>query len=117
MDSTLSALCERPPSRSLSKPSPLERKWSASSISFAIAAALRTVLRLPIQDAEEIVQRSFWPCFNTYSGVSRENLRGWVFRVTHNLALKQREQSRRSQQVAWSIWRPCRQSTPNPETN
>jgi len=59
---------------------------------------LRYVLSigLRVQDAEEIVQEVFLSLFcHVQIGRSRRNLRGWVFRVAHNLALKQRERSRR----------------------
>jgi RNA polymerase sigma-70 factor (ECF subfamily) len=46
---------------------------------------------LPVQDAEEIVQEVFLSLFqHLQRGKSRENLTGWVFRVTHNLTLKRR---------------------------
>jgi RNA polymerase sigma-70 factor, ECF subfamily len=46
---------------------------------------------LPVHDAEEIVQEVFLSLFkHLQQRKSRQNLRGWIFRVTHNLALKQR---------------------------
>jgi RNA polymerase sigma-70 factor (ECF subfamily) len=46
---------------------------------------------LSAHDGEEIVQESFLLLFqHLRQGKSRENLRGWVFRVARNLALKQR---------------------------
>ena len=49
-----------------------------------------------VQEAEEIVQDVFLSLYRHLRiGRSRSNLRGWVFRVAHNLALKQRESSRR----------------------
>jgi RNA polymerase sigma-70 factor, ECF subfamily len=46
---------------------------------------------LPVQDGEEIVQEVFLALFrHLHQGKPRENLRGWVFRVAHNLALKRR---------------------------
>ncbi len=46
---------------------------------------------LPVQDGEEIVQEVFLALFrHLQEGKPRENLRGWVFRVAHNLALKRR---------------------------
>jgi RNA polymerase sigma-70 factor, ECF subfamily len=43
------------------------------------------------QDGEEIVQEVFLALFRHLRwGRSRRNLRGWIFRVAHNLALKQR---------------------------
>jgi RNA polymerase sigma-70 factor (ECF subfamily) len=53
-------------------------------------------LGLPIQDGEEIVQEVFLALFqHLREGKSRGNLRGWVFRVAHNLGLKWREAARR----------------------
>jgi RNA polymerase sigma-70 factor (ECF subfamily) len=47
-------------------------------------------LGIPMHDAEEVVQETFLALFrHLRQGRSRENLRGWLFRVTHNLALKQ----------------------------
>ena len=46
---------------------------------------------VPVSDAEEIVQEVFLSLFRHLSlGRSRQNLRGWIFRVAHNLTLKQR---------------------------
>jgi len=43
------------------------------------------------QDGEEVVQEVFLALFlHLKCGKSRKNLRGWIFRVGHNLALKQR---------------------------
>lgn len=48
-------------------------------------------LGLSIQDAEEVNQETFLALFrHLHLDRSRKNLRGWLFRVTHNLALKQR---------------------------
>jgi RNA polymerase sigma-70 factor, ECF subfamily len=46
---------------------------------------------LSVHDSEDIVQEVFLALFHHLRlGRSRRNLRGWVFRVTHNLALKRR---------------------------
>ena len=46
---------------------------------------------LSTQDGEEIIQEVFLSLFrHLQQGKPRENLRGWVFRVAHNLALKRR---------------------------
>lgn len=55
---------------------------------------LRYVLSigLPVPDAEEIVQDVFLALFRHLQlGRPRDNLRGWIFRVAHNLALKERQ--------------------------
>jgi RNA polymerase sigma-70 factor, ECF subfamily len=48
-------------------------------------------LGLSISDGEEVIQEVFLALFRHLQlGRSRRNLRGWLFRVAHNLALKQR---------------------------
>src|SRR5271170_4065083 len=54
---------------------------------------LRYVLSLGVHahDGEDIIQEVFLSLFRHLQlGRSRSNLRGWVFRVAHNLALKHR---------------------------
>jgi len=52
---------------------------------------------LAVQDGEEVVQEVFLALFlHLRRGKSRSNLRGWIFRVGHNLALKQRMRLHRS---------------------
>lgn len=51
---------------------------------------------VPIPDAEEIVQEVFLALFRHLRlGRSRRNLRSWIFRVAHNLTLKQRYANKR----------------------
>ena len=53
---------------------------------------------IPVHDAEEVVQEVFVSLFRHLQlGRSRKNLRGWIFRVGHNQALKLRGQFRMSQ--------------------
>jgi RNA polymerase sigma-70 factor, ECF subfamily len=70
-------------------------------------------------DSEEIVQEVFLALFrHLQMGKSRRNLHAWMFRVAHNLALKQRHASRR-----WSdriesyqtLMETQSNSSPNPE--
>jgi RNA polymerase sigma-70 factor, ECF subfamily len=59
---------------------------------------LRYVISIGLSphDGEEIIQEVFLALFrHLQSGKSRHNLRGWIFRVAHNLALKQRTASQR----------------------
>jgi RNA polymerase sigma-70 factor, ECF subfamily len=61
---------------------------------------LRYVLSLGVyaHDGEDIIQEVFLSLFRHLQlGRSRRNLRGWVFRVAHNLALKQRNGRQRQQ--------------------
>ena len=59
----------------------LEGRLSAYVLSFG----------LTVHDAEDIVQETFFSLFRHLQlGRSRRNLRGWIFRVGHNLALKRR---------------------------
>src|ERR1700723_4659489 len=58
---------------------------------------------IPVHDAEEVVQEVFLCLFRHLQlRRSRKNLRGWVFRVAHNLALKQRYANQRSRDNAAS---------------
>ena len=57
-------------------------------------------LGLPVSDGEEIVQEVFLALFEHLRRErSRENLRGWIFRVAHNLALKRRQRAQRDGQT------------------
>jgi len=63
---------------------------------------LRYVLAfgLSMHDGEEVVQEVFLALFQHLNqGKARTNLKGWVFRVAHNLALKQRLRNGRSQRL------------------
>ena len=68
------------------------------------------------QDREEIAQEVFLALFDHLKqGRPRTNLRGWIFRVAHNLALKRR--SRGVRLVAWDedIASGRRATEPDPE--
>jgi RNA polymerase sigma-70 factor (ECF subfamily) len=53
-------------------------------------------LGLAFPDGEEIIQEVFLALYqHLCGGKSRENLRGWLFRVAHNLALRRRHRARR----------------------
>jgi RNA polymerase sigma-70 factor, ECF subfamily len=46
---------------------------------------------VPVQEGEEVIQEVFLALFqHLQKGKSRQNLRGWIFRVAHNLGLKRR---------------------------
>lgn len=56
-------------------------------------------LGLPVHDAEEVIQEVFLALFRHLQlKRSRKNLRGWLFRVAHNLSLKQRRANQTSAQ-------------------
>lgn len=58
-------------------------------------------LGLPVHDSEEIVQEVFLLLFqHLRREKSRENLRGWLFRVAHNLGLKRRAAIQRQNQFS-----------------
>ena len=57
-------------------------------------------LGLRIHDGEEIVQEVFLALFqHLQAGKPRTNLKGWIFRVGHNLSLKQRARGGRRERV------------------
>ncbi|MBI4906029.1 MAG: sigma-70 family RNA polymerase sigma factor [Acidobacteria bacterium] len=67
-------------------------------------------LGLASSDAEDIVQEVFLALFrHLRDGKPRGNLRGWIFRVGHNLALKRREQTGTAAEIALP------DPAPNPE--
>jgi RNA polymerase sigma-70 factor (ECF subfamily) len=54
---------------------------------------------LPSADSEEVIQDTFLALFqHLQRGKSRQNLRGWLFRVAHNLALRKRRDDRKEMQ-------------------
>ncbi len=69
--------------------------------------------RLGPPDAEEIVQEVFLALFqHLRRGKSRANLHGWLFRVAHNLAVKNRTKTQRQSPAAPE---PQMDSAPGPE--
>jgi hypothetical protein len=69
------------------------------------------VLGLSAHDGEEIIQESFLLLFqHLKQGKSRQNLRGWVFRVARNLALKQRSSNQNNSCKTGSDENGCSQS-------
>jgi RNA polymerase sigma-70 factor (ECF subfamily) len=58
---------------------------------------LRYLAGFPLsrQDSEDVIQEVFLALFQYLrNGKSYQNVRGWLFRVAHNLALKKRQRSR-----------------------
>jgi RNA polymerase sigma-70 factor (ECF subfamily) len=52
---------------------------------------------VPAHDGEEVAQEVFLALFqHLRQGKSRQSLRGWIFRVAHNLALKKRHANQRT---------------------
>ena len=76
-------------------------------------------LGLSVHDGEEIIQEVFMALFrHLQMGKSRRNLRGWVFRVAHNLALKQHLFNRKAQTTLDAdedVARRQPDTSPNPE--
>lgn len=73
-------------------------------------------LGISVHDGEEVIQEVFLSLFRHLQlGKSRQNLRGWLFRVTHNLALKQRYANQKSRdRVEFEEGVAERQSDPSP---
>src|SRR5271170_3538325 len=82
---------------------------------------LRYVLSLGVHahDGEDIIQEVFLSLFRHLQlGRSRTNLRGWIFRVAHNLALKLRYANRRWPEATASdltVAERRHNPSPNPE--
>jgi RNA polymerase sigma-70 factor, ECF subfamily len=55
-------------------------------------------LGIGVQDGEDVIQEVFLSLFRHLRlGRSRSNLRGWIFRVAHRLALKRRNSTQRQE--------------------
>jgi RNA polymerase sigma-70 factor, ECF subfamily len=84
-------------------------------------ALLRYALSLgvPLNDAEEVIQEVFLSLYRHLQlRRSRANLRGWLFRVTHNLGLKRLQVNRRWDAKTISDWALAHAQpdpSPNPE--
>jgi RNA polymerase sigma-70 factor, ECF subfamily len=75
---------------------------------------------IPVHDAEEIIQEVFLALFrHLQARGSQKNLRGWIFRVTHNLALKQRSANQRSadRQLRTAVGETAAEQQPDPSPN
>jgi len=73
---------------------------------------------ISVHDAEEVIQEVFLSLFRHLQlRRSRKNLRGWIFRVAHNLALKQLYANQRSYKTTSdrTIAEEPFDPTPNPE--
>jgi RNA polymerase sigma-70 factor (ECF subfamily) len=74
---------------------------------------------IPVHDAEEVTQDVFLSLFRHLQlRKSRRNLRGWIFCVAHNLALKRRYANQRSRDTTacdWTIAQRQFDPSPSPE--
>ncbi len=70
-------------------------------------------------DSEDVVQESFIALFSHLRmGRDRTNLRGWIFRVAHNLALKRRMSDLKAGETVCTdelTFEVCPDHAPNPE--
>jgi RNA polymerase sigma-70 factor (ECF subfamily) len=73
---------------------------------------------LALPDSDEVLQEVFLSLFqHLHCGKSRDNIRGWLFRVAHNLALRRRNVIRRDSET-WAVagaQHPAIDPYPNPE--
>lgn len=64
-------------------------------------------LGLPLADGEDLVQETFLLLFqHLQQDKPRDNLRGWTFRVAHNLALKRRQRDSRRVDLDLDVLHP-----------
>ena len=72
-----------------------------------------------MHDGEEVTQEVFLALFRHFKlGKSQRNLRSWIFRVAHNLALKRRSAVQRTRdliELNWQIVERQRDPSPSPE--
>lgn len=86
-------------------------RWRNPLLGYVVA------LGLPMQEGQEIIQEVFLSLFRHLSeGKPRDNLRGWMFRVAHNLALKRRYSGlRAAEQTEPGLAEEVRDPAPDPE--
>jgi RNA polymerase sigma-70 factor (ECF subfamily) len=73
---------------------------------------------LPVQDGEEVIQEVFLALYqHLQRGRSRQNLRGWIFRVAHNLGLKRRLATARESTTPLRREAPLAADRPDPAEN
>ncbi len=92
----------RPLAESGDRPDPLQQEVIALFDEFRVPL-LRYLsgFGLSLHDGEEILQEVFLSLFQHLTKEKpRTNLRGWLFRVAHNLALKRRIKARREQEAS-----------------
>lgn len=68
---------------------------------------LRYLLAFPlsISDSEDVIQEAFLSLFsNLQKGTKYQNVRGWLFRAVHHLALKRRQRSRKDAENSGALW-------------
>ena len=97
-------------------PSPLEEEVTRLFDELRVPV-LRYLMTLGLSppDGDEIVQEVFLALFQHLRlGKSRRNLPGWVFRVAHNLALKQRYASRGCEAVLAAAGGAAGHADPDP---
>jgi RNA polymerase sigma-70 factor (ECF subfamily) len=71
---------------------------------------------IPVQDGEDVVQETFLALFqHLRKQGSRENLKGWLYQVTHNLALKRRYRKTVEVSPSDSVVLECLDPRPGPE--
>jgi RNA polymerase sigma-70 factor, ECF subfamily len=107
-----------------------DRRRSSESIVEENVIGLFDELRIPLlrylagfpltlQDSEDVIQEVFLALFQyLQNGKSHQNIRGWLFRAAHNLALKKRLRSRKDVEnagplIAVEEW--VADPAPNPE--
>jgi RNA polymerase sigma-70 factor, ECF subfamily len=69
-------------------------------------------------DCEDVIQEAFFALFqHLHRGKPRDNLRAWLFRVAHNLALKRQHRTRRGLEVPTEAGaeNPAIDPAPSPE--
>lgn len=69
-------------------------------------------------DAEDITQEAFLQLYRTlHAGQSIENVRCWIFRVAHNLAINQKKHNQFLDPLGARSWDEIRQLLPDSELN
>jgi RNA polymerase sigma-70 factor (ECF subfamily) len=75
-------------------------------------------LDIPPHEAEELIQETFLRLHrHLHAGKREDNLRGWVYRVAHNLGMNLRKSGRFSTDVSPEVWATLCETTSDPAPN
>jgi RNA polymerase sigma-70 factor (ECF subfamily) len=111
-------------------PSVANARSSSESVIEEKVIGLFDELRIPLlrylsgfpltpQDSEDVIQEVFLALFQSLrNGKSHQNVRGWLFRAAHNLALKKYQRSRKDNEntgLLMAVEERVADPAPNPE--
>lgn len=109
---------QRAPARAASSPVETEVVGLFDQLRNPLLRYLLSFRLLTVQDGDEIIQEAFLALFqHLQRGRPRHNLRAWLFRVSHNLALKRLQRSRRDSENCVELSDGAQETAADPAPN